>query len=172
MFVHTVWECCSSQPYTWGTFPKISSHIPFTFCPRFLTSWFRFLFAHTVPASRVPIRLMVAKCCKKRSLVSSEQHPRAWSRSHMAVVGLVVLAPYSHTLTTLSAKLHVHWGNAGACRYFPTCLHSSSSSADGVLSVHIHKCCDLFDAQIGTFMHLLQAVNLRPGVYLQMHLCN
>lgn len=125
MFVHTVWECCSSQPYTWGTFPKFPSQIPFTFCPRFLASWFRFLFAHTVPASR----FIVAKCYKKRNLVSSEQHPRAWSRSHMAVFGLVVLAPCSHILTSLAAKLHVHRGSAGACRYFPTCLHSSSSSA-------------------------------------------
>lgn len=153
-----------------GHISRIS--FPDPFYPRFLTHWFRFLFAHTVPASRVPKRLMVATCCKKRNLVSSEQHPSAQSRSHMAVVGLVVLAPCSHILTSLAAKLHLHWGNAGACRYFPTCLHSSSSSADAVLSVHIHKCCYLFDAQISMFMHLLQAVNLRPGVYLQMHLCD
>lgn len=172
MFVHIVWECCCSQPYAWCTFPKFASQIPFTFCHRFLSPWFRFLFPHIAPASRVPKRLMVAKCCKKKKLVSSDQHPMAWSRSHVAVVGLVVLAPYSHTLISLATKLHVHWGNAGACRYFPMCLYSSSSSADAVLSVHVHKCRDLFDAQIGTFMHLLQAVNLRPGMFLQMHLCN
>lgn len=135
---------------------KISFPYPFYFLPQISIPRVRFLFPHTAPASRVPKRLMVAKCCKKKKLMSSDQHPMAWSRSHVAVVGLVVLAPYSHTLISLATKLHVHWGNAGACRYFPMCLYSSSSSADAVLSIHVHKCRDLFDAQIGTFMHLLQ----------------
>lgn len=91
---------------------------------------------------------------------------------HKPVVGLVVLAPRSCILTSLATKLHAGQGNAGTSGYFPTHLRSSFSPADAVLSVHIHKCCDLFDAQIGTFMHLLPVVNLRPGVYVQMHLCN
>lgn len=151
-----------------GHISKISFPDPFYLLPQISNPRCRFLFTHTVPASRVPKRLMVTKCCKKK-LESSEEHPRGWSRSHNCWAGCPCsLLPHPD----LSAKLCVHWDNAGACRYFPTCLHSSSSSADAVLSVHIHKCCDLFDEQIGTFMHLLQAGNLRPGMYLQMHLCN
>lgn len=45
------------------------------------------------------------------------------------------------------------------------------SSADAVLSVHIHKCCDLMHRS-AQFTHLLHVVNLRSGVCMQMHLSN
>lgn len=70
MFVHTSWECCSSQPYKWVTFPEFPSQVPFNFCHRFLSPWFRFRFAHTVPASRMPKKFTVAKCCRKKKEIS------------------------------------------------------------------------------------------------------
>lgn len=101
-------------------------------------------------------------------LLSSEQHPMTWSRSQCAQASCWVSCPCSPLLhpDLPGYQAPRRWGNAGTSGYFPTHLHSSFSPAEAVLLVHIHKCCDLFDAQTGTFTHLLHVVNLKSGVYI------
>lgn len=65
------------------------------FCHRLLCSWFRLLSAHTISALRVPKRLTVANCHRKKKLMSSEQHPMTWSRSHCAQASCKVSCPCS-----------------------------------------------------------------------------
>lgn len=64
------------------------------FCHGFPSPWFRFLFTHTVHASRMPKMLTVARCHRKK-FVSSEQHPVTGSRSQCAQASCGVSCPCS-----------------------------------------------------------------------------
>lgn len=110
---------------------------------------------------------------RKKKLVCPEQHSTTWSRPLCAWTSYWVGCPCSQLRiqTTLATKLHASRDNAGTSEYFPTRLGSSFSSADTVLLVHIHKCCDLMH-RFAQFTHLLHVVNLRSGVCIQMHLSN